>query len=40
LLAGATLSETGIVLAIADGMTLDIRGIFDTRLLVDDFLFV
>jgi hypothetical protein len=40
LLAEATLTETGLILALADGATLDIRGVFDTRLLVDDFLFV
>jgi hypothetical protein len=40
LLAEATSTETGLILALADGATLDIRGVFDSTLLADDFLFV
>ena len=40
LLAGATLTDTGIILTLGFGATLDIRGIFDTRLLMDDFQFI
>jgi Ca2+-binding RTX toxin-like protein len=39
-LAHATLTDAGVILALADGATLDIRGVFDTTLLTDDFLFV
>jgi Ca2+-binding RTX toxin-like protein len=39
-LAGAVQSQTGIMIALPDGSTLDIRGVFDTKLLLDDFLFV
>jgi Ca2+-binding RTX toxin-like protein len=40
LLAGAAVTPTGLVLALPDGSTLDIRGVFDPNLLLDDFLFV
>jgi Ca2+-binding RTX toxin-like protein len=39
LLAGATVTATGLSLALADGATLDIRGVFDASLLVDDIQF-
>jgi Ca2+-binding RTX toxin-like protein len=40
LLTSASLTESGIILSLADGATLDIRGVFDRTLLTDDFLFV
>ncbi|MDP3261459.1 MAG: calcium-binding protein [Tabrizicola sp.] len=39
LLASATVTETGVVLALGGGASLDIRGIFDASLLVDDIAF-
>jgi Ca2+-binding RTX toxin-like protein len=40
LLEDATHTDTGVILALPGGATLDIRGVFDTSLLMDDFLFV
>ncbi|MCX7287298.1 MAG: calcium-binding protein, partial [Rhodobacterales bacterium] len=40
LLASATIGTTGVTLILGDGTTLDIRGIFDTSLLVDDIQFL
>jgi Ca2+-binding RTX toxin-like protein len=40
LLEDATHTDTGVILALPGGATLDIRGVFDTTLLMDDFLFV
>ena len=39
LLAGATVTATGLVLTFDNGASLDIRGIFDASLLVDDIVF-
>jgi Ca2+-binding RTX toxin-like protein len=39
LLAGATVTSTGLTLALAPGAALDIRGIFDASLLADDIQF-
>ncbi|WP_309667651.1 calcium-binding protein, partial [Tabrizicola sp.] len=35
-----TVTATGLILALASGATLDIRGIFDASLLVDDIVFL
>ena len=40
LLAGAIVTETGLRLDFGDGNTLDIAGIFDANLLLDDIMFV
>ncbi|MBA3910782.1 MAG: hypothetical protein C0524_13120, partial [Rhodobacter sp.] len=40
LLAGATVTATGLILNLPDGATLDIRGIFDASLLADDIVFL
>ncbi|WP_431300716.1 calcium-binding protein [Tabrizicola sp. BL-A-41-H6] len=39
LLASATVTDTGLVLALGSSASLDIRGIFDASLLVDDIAF-
>ncbi len=40
LLNAATMTATGLILALAPGHTLDIRGIFDASLLADDIVFL
>ena len=40
LLATASVTATGLTLNLADGATLDIRGIFDASLLADDIVFL
>ncbi|NJS40407.1 MAG: calcium-binding protein, partial [Rhodobacteraceae bacterium] len=40
LLAGATVTATGILLDLPEGGALDIRGIFNTTLLMDDIVFL
>ncbi|MDM7933558.1 hypothetical protein [Tabrizicola sp.] len=40
LLAGAMVTAAGVVLSLGEGNTLDIRGIFDASLLVDDIAFL
>ena len=40
LLASATVTTTGLLLDFGDGNSLDIRGIFNATLLVDDILFL
>ena len=40
LLATAVVTETGLMLDLGQGATLDIRGIFDASLLVDDIMFL
>jgi Ca2+-binding RTX toxin-like protein len=40
LLATAMVTETGLLLDLGQGATLDIRGIFDASLLVDDIMFL
>jgi hypothetical protein len=38
-LATATMTTAGLVLALPDGGLLDVRGVFDAALLVDDIEF-